>query len=85
MNSHEIEHEFWILCAKADAEDTVESSVPDLEPYLLRILEFTKAHLADRGTLVSCFTQLVDGTRSLSDWIVLFCSVCANFVGLRFS
>lgn len=73
MNSYEIEHEFWVLCAQADAADTVDSSVPDLEPHLLRILEFANAHLADRGTLVSCFTQLVDGTRSLSDWIVLFC------------
>lgn len=73
MTKHEIECEFWTLCAEADAADTIESSVPDLEPYLLRILEFVKANVGDRDTLVHCFTQLVDGTRPLSEWIVLFC------------
>lgn len=73
MNATEIEREFWRLCQIVDAADTVESSVPDLEGHLLDILSFVKANLDQREVLVRCFCALVDGSRSYTRWIVLFC------------
>lgn len=73
MNASEIEQEFFELCRRADSADTLEAGVPDLEPYLLAILHFVKANMDQRERLVRCFTALVDGSRTDTRWIVLFC------------
>ena len=73
MTEIELEQEFWRLCQVVDEADTPESSVPDLEPHLLAILNLAKENLDQRGLLVRCFVSLVDGSRVLSNWIVLFC------------
>jgi hypothetical protein len=73
MNAVDVEREFWKLCQFADAADTVDRGGPDVEPFLIDILEFAKAHLDQRDTLVRCFSGLVDGSRNYSQWIVLFC------------
>ncbi|MBM3116075.1 hypothetical protein [Jeongeupia naejangsanensis] len=73
MNASETEQQFWLLCETVDAADTVESRVPDLEPLLLKVLQLAKTEQENRDTLVKCFVQLVDGSREMSRWIVLFC------------
>jgi hypothetical protein len=73
MTEIEFEQEFWRLCQVVDEADTPESSVPDLEPHLLAILNVAKENLDRRELLVRCFVALVDGSRVLSNWIVLFC------------
>ncbi|OAK60174.1 hypothetical protein A3K87_23920 [Variovorax paradoxus] len=73
MNKSEIEREFWRLCQIVDSADTVEAGVPDLEPHLLDILNFVNANLDQREVFVRCFCALVDGSRTYTDWIVLFC------------
>ena len=69
----ELTSKFWTLCDRVDAADTAESSVPNLEPFLLELLAFIKAHPDHRQLFRRQFESLVDGSSSKSRWIVLFC------------
>ena len=73
MNEPDIEQVFWQLCRVADEADTLDASVPDLEPHLLAILHLVKRHPGHRDLFVRCFVSLVDGSRSCTNWIPLFC------------
>jgi hypothetical protein len=73
MTEIELEQEFWRLCQVVDEADTPESGVPDLEPGLLAILNLAKGSADRRELLARCFVSLVDGSRVMSEWIVLFC------------
>lgn len=73
MTEIEVKQEFWLRCQVVNEADTPESSVPDLEPHLLAVLNLVKENPDRRELLVRCFESLVDGSRVLSDWIVLFC------------
>ena len=83
MTEIELEQEFWRLCRVVDEADTPESSVPDLEPHLLAILNLAKENLDRRALLVRCFVSLVDGSRVLSNWIVLFCMRELRWIEVR--
>lgn len=74
MNALEIEREFLRLCEVVSSQDTPESGVPELEPNLLRLLDFVNANLGEREILVRCFVALVDGSQpNQTSWIVRFC------------
>jgi hypothetical protein len=73
MDATELEREFWRLCEIVNSADTVEAGVPDLEPLLLEILSLVTANPHQRDVLVMCFSALVDGSCTYTDWIVLFC------------
>lgn len=73
MTEEQAESRFWELCEKIDEEDTVESSVPDLEPSLLQLLDFIKSQPSHTGMFTRCFRQLGTGQKTYSSWIILFC------------
>jgi hypothetical protein len=64
---------FWELCSTIDREDTIESSVPDLEPSLLELLTFIKSEPEHENLFIKCFCQVGTGQKRFSDWIILFC------------
>lgn len=69
----QVEARFWELCERIDREDTVESSVPDLEPSLLELLTFIKSEPQHEKLFIRCFCQIGTGQRISTSWIILFC------------
>ncbi len=74
MTPAEIEREFWRLCAVVDDLDRSHTcDVPGLEPHLLAILSFVKAHPEHEAVFVDLFCQIGARKDHLSPWILHFC------------
>ena len=73
MTETQVEARFWELCERINREDTVESSVPDLEPSLLELLTFIQSEPQHEKLFIQSFCQMGTGQKVFTDWIILFC------------
>ena len=85
MTEEQAESRFWELCEKIDKEDTIESSVPDLEPSLSQLLDFIKSQPCHTEMFSRCFRQLGIGQKTYTSWIILFCMRDLRYPEVQFA